>query len=341
MIRYLSSAMLAALVLATPLKGVAGPTFDAVKARGHVVCGVHSPGLEGFSARDGKGVWRGLDVDVCRAVAAAVFADASKVVFEPLEAQDRIAALVGGRIDILARNTTWTLGRDTADGARFTVTTFYDGQGFLVPRQSGLTGARQLDGKRICVQEGTTSAANLASYFRAAGLTYTAVAADGFDATVASFLDGRCDALTSDRSQLAVIRATRTKTPEDYEILPQVISKEPLAPAVRQGDDAWFGIVRWVLFVTIAAEEFGATSQNIAALRDTTDPDLRRILGIEPGIGAALGLSDRWAYNVIRQVGNYGEIFERNLGTGSRLNLLRGLNSLWIRDGLMYAPPLR
>lgn len=319
----------------------AGAVLDVVKARGHVLCGVHNPGLVGFGAPDAKGVWRGLDVDMCRAVAAAVFGDARKVKYVPLDADQRLAAVRNGTVDVLARNTTWTLLRESEGGVLFTVVDFYDGQGFLVNASSGIDSVRQLNGRRICVQRATTTESTLASYFSAFRMNYTPVVAESYDAAVAAFLGGQCEALTSDRSQLAVIRATRTKDPSAYALLADVISNEPLAPAVRQGDDQWFNIVKWSIYVTILAEEKGLTSRTVQALLTTGDPSLRLLLGVTPGLGESLGIGDRWAYNIIRQVGNYKEIFDRNLGSKSKLQLLRGVNTLWTSGGLLYSPPIR
>lgn len=318
----------------------AGPTLDAVKARGEVICGVNTS-LYGFSTPDEKGRWTGLDVDVCRAVAAAVLGNAEKARFVPLSAQQRFTALQSGEIDILPRNTTWTLTRDTANGLNFTAINFYDGQGFLVPKALGVKSAKELSGATICVQTGTTTELNLADFFRANGLPFKPVTIEKYEEVTQAFLAGRCDALTSDKSQLASIRANDTPNPDDYVILPETISKEPLTPSVRQGDDQWFDIVRWVQFATMEAEERGITAQTVDEALKSEDPNVKRMLGVTPGMGAALGIDEKWAYNAIKQVGNYGESYERNVGQGSKLKLERGLNDLWSRGGLMYAPPIR
>jgi general L-amino acid transport system substrate-binding protein len=321
-------------------QSLAGATFDAVKARGEVVCGVNTS-VYGFSAPDDKGRWQGLDVDICRAVAAAVLGDAGRVRYVPLSAQARFTALQSGEVDLLSRNTTWTLTRDTANGLNFGPVTYYDGQGFMVPVRLGVTSARELSGASVCVQTGTTSELNLADYFRANGMELRPVTIEKYEEVTAAYLAGRCDAITSDASQLAAIRANETSNPADHAILPETISKEPLAPAVRHGDDQWFDVVKWSVFATLEAEEKGVTSKNVDAMLKSEDPTIRRLLGVAPGLGAALGLDERWAYNIIKQVGNYGEIFERNLGAGSKLKLPRGLNAQWGQGGLQYAPPAR
>lgn len=319
----------------------AGETFDAVKQRGEVVCGVHT-GLAGFGAPDEQGNWSGLDVDACRAVAAAVFGDASKVEYVPLSAQQRLTALQAGEVDVLARNTTHTLTRDTANGLNFLPVNYYDGQGFLVRKDLGVTSAKELDGATVCVQTGTTTELNLADYFRANNMQLNPLTIEAFEEVNAAYASGRCDALTSDSSQLAAIRANDLPDPDNHIILPELISKEPLAPAVRHGDDQWFDAVKWTLYAMIDAEEMGITSENVDQVKETSDnPSVKRLLGVTPGMGEALGLPNEWAYNVIKQVGNYGESFQRNVGTDSPLNLERGLNALWTDGGLMYAPPAR
>ena len=327
--------------IATPPAANAGDTFDAVKARGSVNCGVHT-GLFGFSAPDDTGIWRGLDADYCRAVAAAVFGDSTKVKFVPLTAQQRFTALQSGEVDMLSRNTTWTLSRDTALGLNFTVTTYYDGQGFLVPKALGVNSAKELGGATVCVQTGTTTELNLADYFRANGMQLNPLTIEDFNEVTSSFVSGRCDALTSDASQLAAIRANDTPNPDDYVILPEIISKEPLGPAVRHGDDQWFDIVKWTVYATLEAEEKGITQTNVDQMKsDNKDPTIMRLLGTTAGMGKNLGVSEDWAYNVVKQLGNYGEIYERNVGMKSKLQLPRGLNALWTNGGLQYAPPIR
>jgi general L-amino acid transport system substrate-binding protein len=339
--RLIHGAAVASLVLAGGVSSAfAGATFDAVKARGELICGVHT-GLYGFGAPDDKGVWKGLDIDMCRAVAAAVFGDANKVKYVPLSAQARLTALQSGEIDMLSRNTTWTLTRDTANGLNFTVVNYYDGQGFMVPKKLGLKSALELDGATVCVQTGTTTEVNLADFFRANKMNFTPVTIEKYEEVTAAYLAGRCDAITSDASQLAAIRANDTPNPADHVILPEIISKEPLAPAVRQGDDQWFDVVKWTLYALLEAEEKGVTSKNIDEAKNSTDPTVMRLVGTTPGMGANLGLDDAWAYNAIKQVGNYGEIYERNVGMESKLELPRGLNALWTKGGLMYSPAFR
>ncbi len=317
---------------------IAGPTLDAVKKKGFIQCGVNT-GLAGFAIADSKGNWVGLDVDSCRAVAAALFGDGEKLKFTPLSSQQRFTALQSGEIDILSRNTTWTVTRDSSLGFNFTAITYYDGQGFMVPKKLGVKSARQLDGASICVQPGTTTELNLADYFRANNLKFEPVVIESLQELIAAYFAGRCDVLTTDASGLASIRAKSAARPDDYVILPEIISKEPLGPVVRHGDDAWFDIVKWAVFAMIEAEEMGITSANVDAKLKTKDPAVRRFLGVTPGMGKALGLDEKWAYNIIKQVGNYGESFERNLTR--QLGLARGINDLWTRGGLMYAPPIR
>lgn len=318
----------------------AGTTLDAVKKKGFVQCGV-SDGLPGFSYTDSKGAYRGIDVDVCRAVAAAVFGDANKVRYTPLTAKERFTALQSGEVDMLSRNTTWTSSRDGGMGISFTGVTYYDGQGFLVNKKLGVKSAKELDGAAVCIQAGTTTELNLSDYFRANGMKYTPITYDKSDETVKALEAGRCDVLTSDQSQLYAQRI-KLANPESYVVLPEVISKEPLGPSVRQGDDEWFKIVRWALFAQIHAEELGVTSANVEDLAKTSqNPDVRRLLGAEGEYGKDLGLPKDWAVKIIKQVGNYGEMFERNVGMGSELKIARGLNALWNKGGLQYSPPVR
>lgn len=338
---FIRAATVAGVVLAGDVPGAfAGETFDAVKERGELICGVHT-GLYGFGAPDEKGNWAGLDIDMCRAVAAAVFGDATKVKYVPLSAQARLTALQSGEIDMLSRNTTWTLSRDTANGLNFTVTTYYDGQGFMVKKDLDVKSALELDGATICVQTGTTTEVNLADYFRANKMKFTPVTIEKYEEVTAAYLAGRCDAITSDASQLAAIRANDTPDPADHVILPEIISKEPLAPAVRHGDDQWFDIVKWSIYATMEAEEKGVTSANVDEAKNSSDPTVLRLVGATPGMGANLGLDEAWAYNIIKQVGNYGEIYERNVGMDSKLELPRGLNAMWTKGGLMYSPAFR
>lgn len=339
--RFLLAATAVATVSFAATSAFAGPTLDAVKKRGEVVCGVHT-GLAGFSAPDDKGNWKGLDVDVCRAVAAAVFGDDKKVKYVPLSAQQRLTALQSGEVDILSRNTTWTLTRDTANGLNFTTPNYYDGQGFLVTKKLGVKSAKELNGATVCVQTGTTTEQNLADYFRANNMKLNAVTIEKLEEVNAAYVAGRCDAYTSDASQLASIRANDVPNPDDHIILPEIISKEPLAPSVRHGDDQWFDIVKWTQYAMLSGEEYGVTSANVDDVAKTaTDPNVKRLLGVTPGMGAALGLDEKWGYNVIKQVGNYSESFEANVGPKTPLKLERGLNAQWNKGGLMYAPPVR
>jgi len=335
-----SAAVAAVLVGCTLSQAQAGDTFDAVKARGEVLCGVHTA-LYGFGAPDDKGVYRGLDVDFCRAIAAAVFGDVAKLKFVPLTAQQRFTALQSGEVDVLVRNTTWTLSRDTDLGLNFTGVNYYDGQGFLVAKKLGVKSATELSGATVCVQTGTTTELNMADYFRARKMELKPVTIEDFKEVTNAFVSGRCDALTSDASQLAAIRANDTPNPADYVILPELISKEPLGPSVRHGDDQWFDVVKWALYAQLEAEERGVTSANVDEALASNDPNIQRLLGVSGDMGKKLGLDNKWAYNIVKQVGNYGEMFDRNVGKDSKLQLERGLNALWTEGGLMYAPPIR
>ena len=318
----------------------AGATLDAVQKKGFIQCGV-SDGLPGFSVPDSTGKIVGIDADVCRAVAAAVFGDATKVKFSQLNAKERFTALQSGEIDILSRNTTWTSSRDAALGLNFTGVTYYDGQGFLVNKKLGVSSAKELDGATVCIQAGTTTELNLSDYFRANGMKYTPITYDTSDESAKSVEAGRCDVLTSDQSQLYAQRI-KLANPDDYVVLPEVISKEPLGPVVRQGDEEWFDIVRWTLFAMVNAEELGLTSANVeATAKDTKNPDVARLLGTEGEFGKDLKLPKDWAVQIVKQVGNYGESFDRNVGAGSELKIERGLNALWNKGGLQYAPPVR
>ncbi|HEX3499940.1 MAG TPA: amino acid ABC transporter substrate-binding protein [Stellaceae bacterium] len=318
----------------------AGPTLDAVKKNGVLSCGV-STGLTGFSQADSQGRYTGLDVDVCRMVAAAVLGDASKVKFVPLSSQQRFTAIQSGEVDMLSRTTTWTLQRDTQLGLTFAPVVFYDGQGFMVPKKLGVKSAKELKGATICVQPGTTTELNLADFFRSNKLDFKPVVIEKLEEVEAAYFSGRCDAYTTDRSGLAATRIGKASNPDEHVILPEVISKEPLAPAVRHGDDEWFGIVKWSVFASIEAEEDGITSKNVDEKTKSDDPNIKRFLGVTPGMGKAVGLDEKWAYNIVKQVGNYGEVFERNVGKDSALKLERGLNDLWTKGGLMYSMPVR
>jgi len=318
----------------------AGEILNSVKKKGFIQCGVNT-GLPGFSNADEKGVWKGLDVDICRAVAAAVFGDAGKARFIPLTSKERFTALQSGEVDILSRNTTWTLTRDTALGLNFTGVSYFDGQGFMVKKDLGVKSARELDGAAVCLNAGTTTELNLGDYFRANSMKYTPVVFDKPDETVRAFETGRCDVFTADQSQLYALRI-QLGNPDRATVLPEVISKEPLGPVVRQGDDEWFDIVKWSLFAMINAEELGVNSGNVKKLKEkSSNPTIRRLLGMEGNKGKDLGLPDNWAYSIISQVGNYGEMFERNIGMQTSLKISRGLNRLWNKGGIMYAPPIR
>lgn len=318
----------------------AGSVLDAVKARGQVICGVNTA-APGFSHADSKGEWTGLDVDTCRAVAAAVLGDAKKVKFVPLSSPQRFTALQSGEIDVLARNTTWTLTRDASLGAVFAAISYYDGQGFMVPKKLGVTSAKQLNGATVCLQSGTSSVQTLADYFAANKMKYKPVMFDTTEATQSAFLSGRCQVYTTDMSDLAGAR-TRARNPQDFVILPETISKEPLGPSVRRGDDEWFQIVRWSFYTLLEAEESGLTKANIDQMRATSkSPQVMRLAGTGDDTGKLLGLDKDWSYRIIKQVGNYGESWTANFGPGTALNLPRGLNKLWTQGGIMYAPPIR
>ncbi|MET0014276.1 MAG: amino acid ABC transporter substrate-binding protein [Sedimenticola sp.] len=334
-------AIASAVALATAFSATAqaGATLDSVKKKGFVQCGV-STGLAGFSSADDKGNWGGLDVDICRAVAAAVFGSADKVKYSPLTAKERFTALQSGEVDMLSRNTTWTLTRDSSLGLNFAGVNYYDGQGFLVAKNLGVKSALELDGASFCIQAGTTTELNLADYFRANKMSYTPITFDKSDETVKAFEAGRCDALTSDQSQLYALRI-QLKDPGSAMVLPEVISKEPLGPVVAQGDDEWFNIVRWSLNAMLNAEELGVNSGNVGDMMKSKDPNIRRLLGLEGIKGKGLGLEDGWAANIIKDVGNYSEAFERNVGMDSPLKIARGQNALWNKGGLQYAPPIR
>ncbi|HEY9281171.1 MAG TPA: amino acid ABC transporter substrate-binding protein [Eoetvoesiella sp.] len=318
---------------------LAGETFDAVKKRGFVQCGA-STGIPGFSIADSKGQWKGIDVDLCRAVAAAVFGDATKYKITPLTTQQRFTALQSGEVDVLTRNTTATLTRDTTLGLLSAGTNYYDSQGVMVKNSLGLKSAKELGGAAICVQPGTTTELNLADWFRSHKLEFKPVVINNPDEAMRSFEAGRCDAFTTDKSQLATLRSALAK-PDDYTILPEDFSKEPLGPMVRQGDDPWFTMVRWALFVMLEAEEYGITSKNVDEMAKSANPNIQRILGVSGEIGKGLGIDNKWGYNIIKQVGNYGESFERNLGPNTPMKLERGLNAQWREGGLMYGWPVR
>ena len=332
--------VIAAMGTLTAAPAFAGKTLDAVKARGQVVCGVNT-GLAGFSAADSSGKWTGLDVDVCRAVAAAVLNDGEKVKYVPLNAQARFTALQSGEVDVLSRNTTFTLTRDASLGLSQTAVTYYDGQGFMVPVKSKIKSAKQLKGQTVCVQSGTTTEKNLTDFSKASGLGIKPVVFEKLEAAEGAYFSGRCVAYTTDASGLASVRNKEAKNPDDHIILPELISKEPLGPMVRRGDDEWLAINKWVLAGLIEAEEYGITQANVDQMKSSTDPVVQRILGTSEDTGKLLGLDKEWAYRAIKAVGNYGEVFERNVGPKSPLGLPRGVNNLWNKGGIMYAPPVR
>ena len=319
---------------------IAGKDLDAIKARGNLICGV-TTGVAGFSFADSQGKWTGLDVDTCRAVAAAIFGDADKVKYVPTTAQQRFTALQSGEVDLLARTTTWTLTRDTALGFDFTGVNYYDGQGFMVNKKLGVKSAKELNGATVCVSPGTTTELNLADYFRANKMSFKPVVIEKVEEVRAAFFGGRCDVYTTDASGLYSTRAANAPNPDDYIVLPEIISKEPLGPVVRHGDNQFADIVRWTLFAQLEAEEYGITSKNVDEMMKSDNPAIKRILGVTPGMGKALGVDEKWVYNIIKQVGNYGEMFERNVGQGSTLKIARGQNALWTQGGLQYAPPIR
>ena len=339
-VKTLVGALVAASAMLSVGAAYAGKTLDAIKARGQLVCGVNE-GLAGFSAADSQGKWAGIDVDACRAIAAAILGDANKVKWVPLNAQQRFTALQSGEIDILSRNTTWTLTRDASLGMNFTGVTYYDGQGFMVPAKLKLKSSKQLKGATICVQSGTTTEKNLTDYSRANKLNLKPVVFEKVEAATGAYFAGRCIAYTTDASGLASVRNKEAKNPADHVILPDLISKEPLGPVVRRGDDEFFAIAKWVGFALIEAEEYGITQANVDAMMKSDNPAIGRILGSTEDTGKLLGLDKSWAANAIKAVGNYGEMFERNVGPKSALGLPRGLNNLWSNGGIMYAPPVR
>ena len=327
-----------ALVLAASAAQAAS-TLENVKAKGMLTCGV-STGLVGFSFPDDKGQWTGLDVDFCRAIAAEIFNDPTKVKFIPLSAKDRFTALQTGEIDVLSRNGTWTQSREAALGLLWAAVNYYDGQGFMVRKKLNVSSALELAGASICVQTGTTTELNLADYFRANNMKYEGVVFGGEDETLKAYDAGRCDAFTTDASGLYAERV-KLGNPDEHVVLPEIISKEPLGPAVRQGDDQWFNLVKWTHFAMVDAEEFGVTKANVDEKLKSDNPGIKRLLGGEGKYGEGLGLTNDWAYRIIKNVGNYGEIFDKNVGEGSKLKIKRGLNALWSKGGLQYAPPVR
>jgi general L-amino acid transport system substrate-binding protein len=314
-------------------------TLADVKAKGFISVGVNE-GLFGFSKPDEKGVWGGLDVDTARAISVAIFGSPDKIKFIPLTAKTRFTALQSGEIDVLTRNATQTLTRESSLGLNFAHVNYYDGQGFLVPKKLGVKSAKELNGATICVLPGTTTELNAADFFRANKMTMKPVVIESTPELAKAFFAGRCDSLTSDASQLAGTRAV-APNPDDYVILPEIISREPLAPAVRHGDDQWFDIVNFATMAMIEAEYLGISSKNVDDMLKSGDPQIQRFLGVNPGNGEALGLDEKWAYNIVKMVGNYAEVFERNVGVNTPLKLERGLNALWTKGGIMYTPPFK
>lgn len=338
-ITYSTAAVAAALALLVGSPVHAGPTLDKIKARGELVCGVNT-GLGGFSVADSSGKWSGFDVDMCKAIAAAIFGDAGKTRFVPTSEQVRFTALQSGEVDVLTRNSTWTIQRDAGLGLDWAGVNFYDGLAFMVARKSGVTDLKGLDGATICMNQGATAEVDTRNYFTNHKMRYKPLAIENQEALNAAFFSGRCDAITADSSNLAAIRATATKNPDDYVVLGEIISKSPLGPVVRKDDPQYTAVVRWTLNAMITAEELGVTKANVDEMKAKGSEDVKRLLGVIPGTGKALGLPDDWAYKVIKQVGNYSESFERNIGKDSPLGLPRGANALWSNKGLLYAPPM-
>ncbi len=327
------------LALGVAADAASAQTLKTVKDRGVLACGV-SQGLPGFSSPDDKGNWTGLDVDICRAIATAIFNDPKKVKFLPLSAKDRFTALQSGEIDVLSRNSTWTMSRDTSLGLNFVGVTYYDGQGFMVRKGLKVKSALELNGASICTQTGTTTELNLADFFRSNKMKYEVVAFGTVDEAVKAYDGGRCDVFTSDVSQLYSLKRKLTD-PNDHVILPEVISKEPLGPVVRHGDDQWFDLVKWVLFAMLNAEELGVSSKTLDEAMKTNQPEIKRLLGIEGNFGEQIGLTKDWVVRIIKDVGNYGEVYDRNVGLNSALGISRGLNKLWTKGGIQFAPPIR
>ena len=338
--KYMAAGAIVAGLVGVAGTAQAGKDLDAVKARGQLICGV-STGVAGFASADSQGKWTGIDVDVCRAASAALFGDSEKVKYVPTTAQQRFTALQSGEVDLLARTTTYTLTRDTALGFDFTGVNYYDGQGFMVNKKLGVKSAKELNGATVCVQPGTTTELNLADYFRTNKMTFKPVVIEKIEEVRAAFFAGRCDVFTTDASGLYATRAANAPNPDDYVILPEIISKEPLGPVVRHGDNQFADVVRWALYAMIEAEEYGITSKNVDEMLKSDNPSIKRILGVTPGMGKALGVDEKWVYNIVKQVGNYGESFDRNVGMGSPLKIERGQNALWTQGGLQYAPPIR
>ena len=341
--RYIISGILSAATLSMMATVASADTLESVKEKGFLQCGV-STGLAGFSAPNDKGNWHGLDADFCRAVAAAVFGDGTKVKFKPLSAKERFTALQSGEIDLLSRNTTWNINRDTEPGLNFVGVTYFDGQGFMINAKKlpSINSALQLSGATVCVQTGTTTELNLADYFKTNKMEYNPLVFEKLEEIDAAYDAGRCDVYTTDQSGLYGIRLTLS-SPDDHVVMPEIISKEPLGPAVRQGDDKWYHIVKWTYFALLTAEELGITQANVEEMKVSGNPEIKRVLGTETDtkIGADLGLDNDWVVSIAKSVGNYGEVFERNVGQGSPLKIARGINALWTKGGLQYAPPIR
>jgi len=314
-------------------------TLDTVKSRGNLICGV-ATGVPGFSFPDDKGNWKGLDVDYCRAVAAAIFGDPTKVSFKPLTAKERFTALQSGEIDVLSRVTTWTMSRDTQMGLAFVGITYYDGQGLMVPKKLGVKSAKELNGASVCVATGTTTELNLSDYFRQNNMTYKPVVFEKADEVNAAYDAGRCDVYTTDQSGLYSQRL-RLKAPDEHVVLPEIISKEPLGPAVRQGDFQWFSLAKWVYFALLNAEELGVTRQNVDEMLKSSNPEIRRLLGVEGEYGKSIGLDNDWVVKIVKGVGNYSDIYDQNVGPDTPLKIARGVNNLWSKGGIQYAPPIR
>ncbi len=329
----------AALVATAGMAAAQTKTLDTVKQRGTLSCGVGT-GTPGFAFPDDKGNWSGLDVDFCRGVAAAIFNDPKKVSFKPLTAKERFTALQSGEIDVLSRTTTWTMSRDSAMGLSFVGIMYVDGQGFMVPKKLGVKSAKELNGASVCVATGTTTELNLADYFRSNNMTYKPVVFEKAEEVNAAYDAGRCDVYTTDQSSLYAQRL-RLKNPNDHVVLPEIISKEPLGPVVRQGDFQWFTLNKWVYFALLNSEELGVTSKNVDEMLKSKNPEIRRLLGVEGEFGKSIGVDNDWVVHILKGVGNYGEIYERNVGPNTPLKIARGLNNLWNKGGIQYAPPIR
>jgi general L-amino acid transport system substrate-binding protein len=333
------AAGLGAAATAAQAQTVASATLDAVKAKGYVQCGV-TGGVPGFSAPDANTVWSGLEVDYCRALAAAIFNDPDAVRYTPLTSQERFTALSAGEIDVLSRTTTWTMSRDTQLGISFVGTMFYDGQGFMVRTADGITSALELSGAAICIESGTTTELNAADYFASNNMEFNTVVFVDQDEVVKAYEDGRCDVYTTDSSALAAERS-KLANPDDHVILPEIISREPLGPVVRAGDTGWFNLARWTYFSLLEAEELGVTQANVDEMLGSDNPAIKRLLGVEGDFGTPLGLTKDWAYQIVKHLGNYSEIYERHVGPSTPIGLARGLNALWRDGGIQYAPPIR